>query len=59
MVFSIHFDPLLVVLPQRGYRIKPTHNQKNAELWMSFGITLQIDQERDWHLLDRLCQAKW
>jgi len=27
-VFSIHRDPLMVVFPQRGYRIKPTNNQK-------------------------------
>jgi len=31
-VFSIHCGPLIVVFPQRGYRIKPTNNQKNLSL---------------------------
>jgi len=26
----MHCDPFLVVFPQRGYRIKPTSNQKSA-----------------------------
>ncbi len=31
-MFSIYYDPLLVVFPQRGYRIKTTHNQKNMAI---------------------------
>ena len=27
----MHCDPFLVVFPQRGYRIKPIHNQKKEE----------------------------
>jgi len=30
-VFSIHLHPFFVVFPQRGYRIKPTNNQKNRD----------------------------